>query len=164
MDGTFWGIFTGTVVGIVAGAFLQYGAQRLFARWQSRSLLAAFKRELEYDIPVIESLIQEAGRLRGSIGAGLASYTGYFKLTDVFFVLSNRALAEGLLYQSLEQEDLLRLQKAATFFSAASENWVASKIQTAKQGQTTPLPFVDFLERQLIDHRDALKKVTQKLH
>ena len=113
---TFWGLFFGTVFGIIAGTLVQYITQYLVTKAQARSLLKGFRRELEYDTGVITELLREAARLRTAIGSnGLNTYVGYFKFTDVFFVLSNRALSEGLLYHAIEQQNLLALQH----FSAA---------------------------------------------
>lgn len=165
---TFWGLFFGTVIGIVAGAFLQYGAQLLLIRSQRQNLLDAMKRELEYDIPVIEGLIQEVGRFRATIGAQtLGTYAGYFKLTNVFFVLGNRALAEGLLYKAMAQDKLVELAKAATFFNAGSENWVWSQVQLHMQGQgggqTAAITFANFLDNQLTEHRDNLRDIARTI-
>jgi len=165
-QGTFWGIFVGTFVGIVAGAFVQYLAQRLFVRWQYKNLSSGFKRELEYDIAIFESLIHETSKLRAAIGAGsLSTYFGNFKLTDIFFVMANKLLSEGLLYDTIDNEKLLKLQKAATFCSSSSESWVASEILLHKEGKgiNTPLSFVDFLENELVQHRDNLKSIAKDI-
>ena len=165
---TFLGIFLGTVVGIIAGAFLQYGTQRLLFRWQRRGLANAVKRELEYDVIVIDGLIQEVGRLRGAVAARtLPTYFGYFKLTNVFFVMGNRALSEGLLYEALARDKLLELNKAATFFSASSENWVAAQIERHKQGQgdaqTGAMNFANYLDQQMNEHRNNLRDIARAI-
>lgn len=165
MDGsTFWGLVIGTAIGIAAGAFVQYFAQRVFLAFQAKSLRNALCRELAYNISVTENLLEEVARFRTKVGSGtLTSYFGVFKLTDAFFVMANQSLATGLLYHLAEHKVLLRLQKAATFYSQASEAWIGNHIQLLKNGSGDAASFADFIERELRAHKETFLELTREL-
>lgn len=160
-----WGLFWGTVVGIIAGTLVQYLTQCLFEKLRAKTLIQNFKKELAYDVGVIANLLTEAGRLRTAIGGGsLAAYNGFFKYTDVFFVMGNKALSEGLLYHAIDQTHLLSLQKAATFFSGSSENWTNNEIAKYKAGGAgSPANFVNYIEDEMRRHLAVLQEIIRAL-
>jgi len=164
MGGEFWGTAVGTFIGLIVGAFVQYGAQRLFVRWQTKSLLEALKKEMRYNETVIDSLNDEVRNLKTAIGAQtLSTYYGYFKLTDVFFVVANKCLADAILYDALRDEDLIKLQKAASFFSVGTEQWVNKEIELHKGGKANPMAFADFLDGALRENQQRLHDVLRAL-
>jgi hypothetical protein len=164
MGGEFWGTFIGAGVGVVAGAFVQYFAQRLYVRGDRKSLLQALQREIQFDETVIDSLIGEVANLKSAIGANsLATYYGYFRVTDVFFIMAQKCMAETLLYGALSGPDLTKLQQAAAFFTPGTQQYISGKIDEFKQGADDPLAFANFLDGEFKHHKQGLHDVNRSL-
>lgn len=144
----------------VAGAFIQYLAQRLFVKWQGSNTLEALKKELQYDLLVIDGLADEARRLTAAIGSGsITTYYGFFRMTDVFTVMAMKCLAEGLLYKALSASDLFKLQTASSFFSVGTTQWVSMQIDELKAGRGNPTQFATFLESSLKENKQRIQDV-----
>lgn len=164
MGEAFWGAAVGTCIGLVAGALIQYAAQRIFVRWQASNALNALKQELQYNLIVADSLIDEARRLTAAVGSGsISSYFGFFRMGDVFNVMAIKCLSDGLLYKFLSASDLSKLQSASSFFSIGTAQWVGAQIAELKAGNGNSIQFATFLETSLRDNRQRLQEVYDAL-
>lgn len=159
----FWGMFFGTAIGVVAGAFVQYVSQKCFAAWQSQNLLKAWKKELDFNIGSVDELIKETTNLKAAIGSnGMNTYYGQFLFTKILWFMQDKALMEGLLYAVLKEEDIRKLQNAAIFFNINGQNFISDRINLIKLGQEpTPLHFVNYIERELAEHKQSIQNAAR---
>lgn len=161
----FWATVLGAAIGVVAGAFIQYLVDYLVRRRDERSQKSSLKKEMQYNLLVVNNLITEARNLRNSFNAdSLPVYFGYMEYDRGNFTQASALLANGQLYSWFSIEDLKKLVEISRCLNVHNANWVNNNItqrrEAAEKGQGYDKReagnFIKFVEDQIIQTQGIL--------
>jgi hypothetical protein len=167
----FWATLTGAAVGVVAGTLIQFLVQAIVDYRKRSEQRAAFRKEMSYNIAVLDELTSETTRLRNAInGDALGQYAGHFSYEQGIFVQTVALLNSGQLYRWLPIADFQKLQKIVGLLSAnrsvVVNNEVVKRKDACISGQDFSKPeavqFVNFLEGQHQEIRRLLQEFAER--
>ena len=130
----FWATLAGAAVGIVAGTLIQFLVQLVIDKRRAMEQRKAFRKEMAYNLAVLQDISEETTRLRNAInGDALAQYAGHFPYEQGLFTQTSALLNSGNLYSWLPIEDFKKLQRIVSTLSANRAVWVNNQVTQRKE-------------------------------
>lgn len=163
---TFIANAAGAFVGVIAGTFIQFFCQKLLDRSQRGKLLAILRREMQYNLYILDVHIQEVQSFRNAINANnIQDYYGYIKSTDLIYSSPIELLKSGILYEMFDKDHILLFQKLLQSGTPATEQWINSNIESRKKDfrQDESSRFANFLEGRFREHKKDIETIIKAL-
>lgn len=160
--------FIGTAFGFGFAILLFFRTNAIKTHFAKKTLHKHVKREIEYDISLIQEWINEVDGILRKVTAKDPEVYNYLKFTffQRYFFLQE-ALKKGIMYDALDNEDISHLSTILLHYDFGTQQFINSSIQQWKDQQITQqnvLRIFEFQKGVLQKHTKYLKDTLKGLN
>lgn len=158
--------FMGTFFGFIFALILFFVTNNLISRRNKKNLRKHLKRELEYDISLISEWIEEIGKILRKVTSSDLKVFSYLQYSYFQSYFMQEAFKTGLMYNSLDNDDISQLNRILVRCNMAGERHVNSYIQEWQKqlaDQKSTLDRFEFERDQLQKFKRQLKSINLKI-
>jgi hypothetical protein len=159
--------FIGTTFGFAFAILLFLITNAIRRFFERKTLRKHLKREFEYDISLLQEWIEEIEKILRKITANDPAVFSYLRYTFFQRTFMQEAFRTGMMYNSLNNEDISNLNTVLLHCDLGIEQYVNSFIkqwQTGQLGQQEALRKFEFEKDELGKYKKRLQKILQKLN
>lgn len=168
-----WPVVVGSAFGVIAGTFIQFFLHKLQLSDTEKAQKAAFRKEMEYNLALINDLQQESQRLRNAVnGRCLPTYFGVMNLNEGIFLQTIELVRYGILYRWLDVPHVKKLQGVTSTLNVSTADWMNKEIakkkddfraDSAKFDQAAAVGFVDFIDDKLSETKADITELIARV-
>ena len=158
--------FIGTFFGFILAIVLFLITDTVKARSAKKILRKHLKRELEYDITLIQKFIDDIDKILHKITTDDSSVSTYLKYNYLQRSFIQRAFETGIMYDELNNDDISQLNALIMHCNFGSEQYVNELIQSwreRRQEQKGALGKFEFEKELLQNYKKLLEEILKKL-
>jgi len=130
-----WATLLGTFAGFVFSIVLFYLTERLKRQRERSKILKGLRRELAFDLALLDSWLKGIEDARPQVAAGDRNIFLYLDYTRFLSIFIQQAVREGILYGILSDAELINLDKAMKSCNLVAEQGFSTKLDQWKNGQ-----------------------------
>ncbi len=163
---SFWPTLFGSMIGVVAGTFIQYFVE-VFLEWRSRTKTATnLTKEFKYNLAIMEGCKNGISRAQVYCGSGQPwSARPNINFGTALHLILSRIISSGEIYDLFDNKEISRIAFMRFYLSTENYNWFFNQYEQLKQTSDVKgfLEILDGLEQQAIEVEKTLKEMIQKI-
>jgi putative component of toxin-antitoxin plasmid stabilization module len=161
LDASFLSRALATLVGTVAGFLFSivvfYVSEGVKRSRDRQKIIAGLNREAAFNIGLCESWLKSIGEIRLKVASGDRVVFDYFDYSRALRIFVGEALKAGVLYDLLNDSELVELDKALRFLGPPSEQDINGKVAQWKAATIAAPEFSQALNFQTYVVNEARK-------
>jgi hypothetical protein len=138
LDNSFWSRALATLVGTVAGfvfsIVLFYVSESIKRRRDRSKIVRGLHREATFNVGLCDVWLKGIGEVRLKMAAGDQNFFNYFDYSRALRIFVQEAVKAGVLYDLLEDSELVDLDKGLRFLGPQTEEGLNGLIAQWKAG------------------------------
>jgi hypothetical protein len=171
IDDSFWGRTIATLIGTIAGfifsILLFYISERVKRSRDRQKIIQGLKREATFNVGMCDIWLKAISDIRLKVAAADIAVFYYFDYSRALRIFVQEAVRRaGVLYDLLNDAELVNLDKSLVFLNLLSEQDINSKIAQWKANTITPAAMsqaLGFHEYAVTEARKAMEQLRFKM-
>ncbi len=158
--------FVGTTFGFIFAILLFLITSGIKSYLDKKTLRKHLKREIEYDISLLQEWIDEIDKILRKITANDQQVFSYLRYTFFQRFFMQEAFRSGIMYKSLNNEHISNLNTILLHFDIGIEQYINGTIQqwkTGQQPQKEALRQFEFEKEELKKYQKHLREILRIL-
>ncbi len=169
LDASFWSRALATLLGTVAGFLFSivvfYISEHVKRSRDRKKIIVGLKREAAFNIGLCDAWLKGVPDVRLKVAAGDQNFFNYFDYTRALRIFVQEAVRAGVLYDLLDDSELVDLDKSLLFLSPLSEGDMNGEIAQWKAGSFSAAELskaLSFHEYVVTESRKAMERLRIK--